>query len=134
MTGYCTWKEYDFYGDAIDLARLFKDRPYFFFLDSSAHSTDSGRFSYIGCEPFYVFSNTGRNSLPELKRLFGQYAYTKEGVPPFFHGGLIGYLSYDFGFHLEDIKRRIPDDLCLPECFFGFYDSVIAVDHRARKR
>ena len=50
-------------------------------------------------------------------------------APPFL-GGAVGFLSYDLGFSLEEkIKIRAKDELSIPDCFFGFYNSVVIIDH-----
>ena len=50
-------------------------------------------------------------------------------APPFL-GGAVGFLSYDLGFSLEGkIKIRAKDELSIPDCFFGFYNSVVIIDH-----
>ncbi|PYY67601.1 aminodeoxychorismate synthase, component I, partial [Pseudomonas jessenii] len=47
------------------------------------------------------------------------------------HGGLIGYLSYDFGRHLERLPSQSRDDLQLPDARFGLYGWALISDHLA---
>jgi len=47
-----------------------------------------------------------------------------------FAGGLIGYLSYDFGRHLEHLPSQAQDDLQLPDARFGLYDWALISDHQ----
>jgi anthranilate/para-aminobenzoate synthase component I len=47
-----------------------------------------------------------------------------------FAGGLIGYLSYDFGRHLEHLPSQARDDLQLPDARFGLYDWALVSDHQ----
>jgi para-aminobenzoate synthetase component I len=51
------------------------------------------------------------------------------GVPPF-QGGLAGYIGYDWGSVLERLPPTRYDDLSIPDVVLGFYDWVIAWDHR----
>ncbi len=49
-----------------------------------------------------------------------------------FAGGLIGYLSYDFGRHLEQLPHLAVDDLHLPDARFGLYAWALISDHLAQ--
>jgi para-aminobenzoate synthetase component 1 len=51
------------------------------------------------------------------------------GLPPF-QGGLAGYIGYDWGGVLERLPPTRYDDLAIPDVILGFYDWVIAWDHR----
>ena len=53
---------------------------------------------------------------------------TIPGLPPF-QGGWAGYISYDYGRHLEP-KARIPafQSTC-PDMVFHMYETVVVVDH-----
>ena len=107
-------------------------------LGHGASQTDpQGRFSFIGFDPFYIFQDKGNNSLEDLRTCFQRYASyfqerTKDIPVPLF-SGMVGYLGYDLGLRLEKIKLQAQDDLLIPDCFFGFYDCVIAIDHLAHK-
>ena len=125
-----------------------KDKENAFFLDSSLHRGPLGRYSFLGFEPFYIFKAKGQeDSLNQLRELLKRYqlvnpaprakarGFTGGGVNtkfPFL-GGAVGYLAYDFGLSLENIKEKAKDDLALPDVFWGFYDTVIAVDHWKKK-
>ena len=130
---YLSWKSFDYKGDAFSVFEAIKDRAVPFFLDSSLRKYGLGRYSFLGCEPFYVFKGQGPAALEELRRLLERY---KLKIPktdfPFF-GGAVGYFSYDWGLSLEDIDSRGKTDLALPEVFFAFYDVVIAIDHLKNK-
>lgn len=53
--------------------------------------------------------------------------------PPFL-GGALGYLTYDLGLILEKkIKIRPKQELGLPDAVFGFYNTVIIIDHLASR-
>ena len=131
MGNRCIIKSYPFSGEAEDIAGLFRNEPYFFFLDSSLKQKGRGRFSFIGFDPFHIFQSKGKNCLPELRQLFDRYQFSQNKEFPFFPGGAVGYFAYDVGLYLENIKLSSRDDLKLPDCMVGFYDSIIAIDHAA---
>ena len=49
-----------------------------------------------------------------------------------FAGGLLGYLSYDFGRRLDAPIDRPFDDVVLPDARFGVYDWALISDHHRR--
>ena len=95
-----------FHGDAFSIFCIFKNQPQVFFLDSSSHSPQS-RFSYIGFAPFTTVSG---GSLSGLKKVFDKYRLVDKDLS--FPAGAVGYWGYD------------------GSLFFGFYDTILAVDHR----
>lgn len=130
---------------------LFKElqsSPYSFFLDSVIGREKQGRFSFLGCEPFLVFKskrdsvtlewNDGRKELLKsnpflvLKELFQKFtvlpAPAREGGIPFVAGG-VGYFGYDMKDFIEKLPDISKDDLSLPDCVIGFYDTVLVFDH-----
>lgn len=102
-----------------------------FFLDSSLnHSGSLGRYSYLGMDPFCLLETKGREPFTELRELLEKYKIPPQKNAPAFLGGAVGYLTYDLGFLLEKrLTRKSTDDLGIPDCFFGFYNSVVAIDH-----
>ena len=106
-----------------------KDKPYLFCLDSSLADPIRGRYSFIGCDPFDAYQAKGVSTLKELRGKFSKYehCYYDDFTP--FASGMVGFLSYDYGLNQEHILSRALDDTQLPDCFFGFYDRVITIDH-----
>ncbi len=98
-----------FNGDAFRIFCIFKDQPQAFFLDSSLPSRKA-RFSYIGFDPFTTLRD-GR--LSGLKKVFDKYRLVRQGHP--LPAGAVGYLGYD------------------GSLFFGFYDTILTVDHQKRQ-
>jgi len=125
----------------------FKDSPYSAFLDSALTGGNTGRFSFIGVEPFLVFSSkknkltiteSGKrrtlkgNPFIVLKELLSRFRMSGGAAPGLpFTGGAIGYFSYD----LKDFNERLPDraadDINAPDAVVCFYDTIIAFDHFA---
>ncbi len=53
---------------------------------------------------------------------------------PFPLGGAFGYWGYDLkNFSEPKLSRRAANDLELPDCHVGFYDSLVVFDHRLGK-
>ena len=98
-----------FDGDAFRIFLNFKDQPHAFFLDSSL-IVSSEQFSYIGFDPLETFSSGG---LVGLKKNFDKYRLKSKSL--LFPAGAVGYLGYD------------------GSIFFGFYDTILAVDHHHKK-
>jgi para-aminobenzoate synthetase component 1 len=123
--------------------RRLSDRPHLTFLDSAAPHGGLGRYSYLACDPFAVFTVLdGHAHIDDapvdgdpwqvLRRLLGQHAQDRrEDLPPF-QGGAAGYLGYDLNRTLE----RLPPPsggMALPEALLPLYDVVVAWDHDARR-
>ena len=95
-----------------------------------------GRYSFIGTEPYDVFS-TGADQpsgqvdpLTLVQREMDSYQLVPvEGLPPF-HGGGVGYVAYDAVHYFEP---RVPmlesDPQGLPESVFMFTDTLLVFDH-----
>ncbi|MBI4285005.1 MAG: anthranilate synthase component I family protein, partial [Chloroflexi bacterium] len=123
---------------------LFKDEPFCFFLDSGMDPGKLGHYSFMGGSPFLVLSSRGTeitllrdgaetrcqgNPFDVLGELLAQYRLELPSAPVPFVGGAVGYLSYDLCHFIEHLPARAADDLRLPECYFGFYDRLVAFDH-----
>ncbi len=116
----------------------------------------SGRYSYIGYEPFMLFESKhgaqeissiqydadgttrevqvcGGEPLEVFKAIYDQLGVKviEKDLPPFI-GGAMGLMSYDFGLSLHGIKHTTTDDLEIPDMFYGFYDKVVAFDHEMK--
>ena len=44
-------------------------------------------------------------------------------------GAAIGYFGYDLKNLVEELPAKAPDDVGLPDCWFGFYDNLLVFDH-----
>lgn len=102
-------------------------------MDSSLRKYGLGRYSFLGCEPFYVFKGQGKVALKELRELLERYKLKIPKTDFPFIGGAVGYFSYDWGLSLEGIESRKKADLALPDVYLGFYDVIIAFDHWKKK-
>ncbi len=122
--------------------------PYSTFLDSSLEMEGYGHYSFIGFDPYLVLlfrdgqstyleregaRRTAReHPLDALRRELGARRILEHdpALPPF-TGGAMGYFSYELGRYIEELPASVTDDIALPEMALGFYDKVVAHDHRA---
>jgi para-aminobenzoate synthetase component 1 len=129
---------------ALDTFELFRNEAVSFFLDSGMDPHKLGRYSFIGLEPFMILSSRGSkiditwegesssesgNPFDILNRLLEIYRLDRCPSPVPFVGGAVGYFSYDLCHFIERLPDTAVDDLELPECYFGFYDLVLAFDN-----
>jgi len=126
-----------------DLFSLFAGEKHLFFLQSSYYDEQRGRYSFLGFEPFDLLSSGDTKALKILSEKFRFYSKDfsrlsagnekkrKEDIP--FWGGMVGHLSYDYGLQLAGIQSFAIDDLACGNCFFGFYDCILAFDHQTKK-
>lgn len=138
---------------AFDLFRLLADEPHSFFLDSSTEVpspakrgfryAELGRYSFIGSQPFLIFRSKGTNLQLDWRdrveiRSGNPFAALREilnrfqscplpGSLPFIGG--VGYLGYPLRCFIEELPTTAYDDLKLPDCYFAFYDAIVAFDH-----
>ena len=124
-------------------------RPYSFFLDSACGAERLGRYSFMGCDPFLVFRSKGdsvnlewesgrreelkANPFLELRKLLRRYKIVNSHKEIPFTCGAVGYFSYDLKDFIEDLPNTAEDDLDLPDCLIGFYDSVVIYDNLKKR-
>lgn len=133
---------------AIDIFKTFSHRKHSFFLDSGMDPYKLGRYSFIGSDPFLVLKSRGNDinitqdsqtkNLTEdpftvLDNLLKTYQLDYHSSLMPFIGGAVGYLSYDLCHFIENLPSVAVDDLKLPECYFCFYDVVLAFDNLEEK-
>jgi aminodeoxychorismate synthase component I len=117
---------------------------YSFLLESARHHQKIGRYSYVGSEPYMVFSAKGndvyvskggqravlgRRPLGKLRELMAGYKTARLDHLPPFTGGCVGFFSYDFVHNFEKLPGRAVDDLGIDDACFMFVDTVVAFDH-----
>jgi len=130
--------------DPADAYEAVRSGGYSFLLESARHHPKIGRYSYVGAEPYMVFSAKGndvyvskggqravlgRRPLGKLRELMAGYKAARlEHLPPF-TGGCVGFFSYDFVHNFERLPGRAVDDLGIDDACFMFVDTVVAFDH-----
>jgi anthranilate synthase component I len=122
--------------------------PGSFLLESVEGGEHLGRYSFIGLQPPSTL--TLRDGTAELRGELGNSDLTfsdplelvhdllarERPVPvqglPRFHGGAVGYLSYDLVRYFERLPRPASGGLALPLGILGWYSTVLAFDHLRR--
>lgn len=119
--------------------------PYGFLLESVEKGQSLGRYSFIGFEPYLLFSaqdnkvNITENGqkvefmcqdpLQELEKIFQRHKSVKVPGLPSFTGGAVGYLGYDMVRYFEKLPPRDKEDQDFPDCLFMFTDTIVVMDH-----
>ncbi len=119
-------------------------------LRSRVFESPQSRYSFVTARPFLTFRSFGsrcetrRQDAPPqvqfgnpwrlLDVLMARYELLDEPDLPFPLGGCFGFWGYDLKNFVEPhLPRRAVDDLELPDCHVGFYDSVVVFDHLLNK-
>jgi para-aminobenzoate synthetase component I len=122
-------------------------------LRSGSFDSPGARYSFVAANPFLTFrsfgsrceiSNSQRSSSVFrlqfgnpwhlLDALMSRYELLDEIDLPFPLGGAFGYWGYDLkNFTEPKLPRRAVNDLELPDCHVGFYDSLVVFDHQLGK-
>ncbi len=118
-------------------------------LRTSSFDSLSARYSFVTANPFLAFRSFGsrceisRPQTPDarpqtqfgnpwhlLDSLMSRFELLDEIDLPFPLGGCFGYWGYDLKKFTEPkLPRRAVNDLELPDCHVGFYDSLVVFDH-----
>jgi len=124
-------------------------------LRSALFDSPQARYSFVAARPFLTFRSFGsrceiafadpQSSIlnPQLQfgnpwhvfdALMSRYELLDEIDLPFPLGGCFGYWGYDLkNFTEPKLPRRAVNDLELPDCHVGFYDSLVVFDHHLGK-
>jgi para-aminobenzoate synthetase component 1 len=122
-------------------------------LRTSSFDSPSARYSFVAANPFLTFRSSGshceisRPRTPDVEpqiqfgnpwhlfdSLMSRFELLDEIDLPFPLGGCFGYWGYDLkNFTEPKLPRRAVNDLELPDCHVGFYDSLVVFDHRLGK-
>jgi para-aminobenzoate synthetase component I len=128
-------------------------------LRSNSFDSPQARYSFVAANPFLTFRSFGsrceivaanvNSRIPPfdnggyvhfgnpwhiLDALMSRFELLDEIDLPFPLGGAFGYWGYDLkNFTEPKLPRRAVNDLELPDCHVGFYDSLVVFDHRLGK-
>jgi para-aminobenzoate synthetase component 1 len=108
-------------------------------LDAGRPTAQRGRYDLISAWPLAELApTTDETANAFLQRLRQSLADLGACQPPAdnplpFVGGLIGYLSYDFGRRLEQLPAQAIDDLNLADARFGLYAWALITDHQQQR-
>jgi para-aminobenzoate synthetase component I len=117
-------------------------------LRSASFDAAQARYSFVAANPFLTFRSFGSrceithnsplithnqfgNPWHLLDALMARCELLDEIDSPFPLGGAFGYWGYDLkNFTEPKLPRRAVNDLELPDCHVGFYDSLVVFDHQ----
>ena len=115
-------------------------------LRTTQFDSPAARYSFVVANPFLTFRAFGSrceisnsqvqfgNPWHLLDALMARYELLEEIDSPFPLGGVFGCWGYDLkNFTEPKLPRRAMNDLELPDCHVGFYDSLVVFDHRLGK-
>lgn len=115
-------------------------------LRSDFFESPQARYSLVAARPMLVFRAFGSrceldgarlrfgNPWHVLQELMARYELPDEIDLPFPLGGCFGFWGYDLRHFVEPrLRRTAVNDLELPDCHAGFYDSLVVFDHRLDK-
>jgi anthranilate synthase component 1 len=111
---------------------------YSFLLESVEGGERLARYSFLGTEPAAVIK-TGSNGsdktdpLRLIEKEIGKYQPVHvEGLPRF-HGGMVGYLSYEVAGCYENLPSPENNPAGLPESIMMLADTILIFDHLTHK-
>jgi anthranilate synthase component 1 len=117
---------------------------YSFLLESVEGGERLARYSFLGTEPAMILTtNNGNvtdpsetrriNPLLLVEKEFKKYQTVPiEGLPRF-HGGMVGYLSYEVSRYFERLPSPTNDPIHLPESKLMLVDTLLIFDHLTHK-
>ncbi len=109
---------------------------YSFLLESVEGGERLARYSFIGTEPSLVIK-TGRDNpvdpLTLIEKEFQRFHLIPVSGLPRFHGGIVGYLSYEVARYFEKLPSPENDPLGLPESILMLADTLLVFDHLTHK-
>lgn len=109
-------------------------------------SGKDGRYTYLGLQPVEILSGKGLHAqltdlvhhgesinegrpLEVLKQWMAPYRAPRLKDEPYYHGGCVGFLSYDVVRSLERLPEQATDDLGLPDYLWMRLNEVWIYDH-----
>ena len=120
---------------------------YAFLLESVEGGENLARYSFLGSQPSMLFHSKGHqvtieylekgetvvqeyeDPLSALEELMQNYRLVDSEELPKFHGGAVGYMSYDMVRFVEELPDNTEDELQLPDCFFMIAETLLIFDH-----
>ena len=131
------------------LTAALRGQPGVVLLRSGLVNSETARYSFVTARPFLTFRAWGSrceirtpvkcrfqfgNPWQVLNGLAGQYELLEQLDLPFPLGGCFGYWGFELKHFVEPkLSQRAVNDLELPDCSVGFYDSLVAFDHHLGK-
>ena len=128
------------------------NNPESFLLESAEVTEGTGRYSFIGSNPYTSIEINDKTIItkiknrptkqdsvsskdliiPRLREFMHQHKFVRHSNLPSFVGGLVGYFGYEFVESCEDLKLQQKGGLQLPDAVLFLAQSVIVYDHLKR--
>lgn len=131
------------------LVRMLDGEPGVVLLRSHPSDSAHARYSLVTARPFLTFRSFGSrceitgamtsnisfgNPWLILEELLKRFELQDTRDLPFPLGGCFGYWGYDLKTFVEPTLKTVAiNDLGLPDCHLGFYDSLVVFDHVQHK-
>ena len=109
---------------------------YSFLLESVEGGERLARYSFIGTEPSFVLETGNENPVDPLhlvEKELSQFHPVSIADLPRFHGGMVGYLSYEVARYFERLPSPDHDSQGLPESVLMLADTLLVFDHLTHK-
>ena len=119
---------------------------YAFLLESVEGGENVARYSFLGSQPSIIFQSKGHevtikyvrtgetvskrceDPLAALEEIMQNYRPVPVDGLPQFHGGAVGYMSYDMVRFVEELPDNTEDELELPDSFFMIAETILVFD------
>jgi anthranilate synthase component 1 len=105
---------------------------YSFLLESVEGGERLARYSFIGTQPSLVISTSCEKATDPLLLIEQEFKHfqpvTIDSLPRF-HGGMVGYLSYELARYYEKLPSPDNDPVGLPESVMMLADTLLVFDH-----
>ncbi|MGQ9609520.1 MAG: anthranilate synthase component I [bacterium] len=130
----------------VSALRKIDNNNYAFLLESVEGGENIAQYSFLGSNPSIIFWSKNNNvtiirnktteqkyevddPIEELRRLMlGFKPVNVKGLPRF-HGGAVGFISYDMVRFFEKLPESASDEIQVPDCFFMITDTILVFDH-----
>ena len=109
---------------------------YSFLLESVEGGERLARYSFIGTEPSLVLRTGNEKPVDPLhmvEKELAQFRPVSIANLPRFHGGMVGYLSYEVARYFERLPCPDKDPQGLPESVLMLADTLLVFDHITHK-
>ncbi len=119
---------------------------YAFLLESVEGGENIAQYSFLGSNPSIIFWSKNNNvtiikngtteqrkevndPIEELRKLMSEFKPVNVKGLPRFHGGAVGFVSYDMVRFFEKLPESPNDEIKVPDCFFMITDTILVFDH-----
>jgi anthranilate synthase component 1 len=130
----------------VSALRKIDNGKYAFLLESVEGGENIAQYSFLGSNPSMLFWSKNdkvniikngtkeqlvgvKDPVDELKKLMSEFNPVGVKGLPRFHGGAVGYISYDMVRFFERLPESKGDELDIPDCFFMITDTILVFDH-----